>query len=304
MRDNFLDDQYLKLIFNAIESGKCLAFLGAGASCCFYNQNQEEVPGLPTGIQLAESLAKECGYSINGKYLELPKAAEYFVYTRSGDRQQLEKLIQRELTTGCKPRPIHTALAQLFPIKIIITSNYDTLFEDEAKRYGRLLDKSYYKRNGSQNALYLGKVYNFEEKDLILYKMHGCIDEPKSIIISESDYIRYLANLKDPDRGMPDYFWKTMIPQSILLFLGYSLEDWNFKVIWEGVLSNQRNLNTQIASYALVKESDPFKKTFWEGRNIKILDYDLTEFAIKVAEHFKLEIPQLGIEKKTEVTKP
>jgi hypothetical protein len=95
-----------------------------------------------------------------------------------------------------------------------------------------------------------------------------------------------------------------MIPQSILLFLGYGLEDWNFKVIWEGVLSNQRNLSTQIISYALAKDSDHRKKTFWEGRNIKILECDLTEFAIKLAEHFGLEIPQLGIEKKAEVTKP
>jgi len=47
-----LEDQDLKLIFNAIESGRCLAFLGAGACTAFRRPNGEEEPGLPAGKQL------------------------------------------------------------------------------------------------------------------------------------------------------------------------------------------------------------------------------------------------------------
>ena len=295
-----MEESDLKLIFNAIESGKCLAFLGAGASCCYLDQNQEEVPGLPMGGQLAERIAKECGYTLNGKYLELPKVAEYFVYTQSGDRQELEKVIQKELTTGCKPRPIHTVLAQLLPIKIIITSNYDNLLETAANDYKRILDKSVYRRNSPQNARFQGKIF-FDERDLILHKMHGSIEQPDSIVITQSDYIRYLYNLSDPDRGMPDYFWKVIIPQFTLLFLGYSLEDWNFKVIWDGVLFRHNTFGLKKFSYALVKNSDDFQKSYWAANGVKIINQDITEFAIKLAEHFNLEIPQLGIEKKTEV---
>ena len=93
---------------------------------------------------------------------------------------------------------------------------------------------------------------------------------------------------------MPVYFRQTVLPQRTVLFLGYSLEDWNFRVIWEGVLSDYGN---KTDSYALVKSSSEFQKYFWAKRNIKIIDLDLTDFAIKLAGHFDLEIPQLGIKK-------
>ena len=292
----------LKLIFNAIESGKCLAFLGAGASTCYFDRKHEEVPGLPTGYKLAELLANECSYS-NGKVFDLPKVADYFVYSENGDREKLSRLIQREIAAACKPRPIHTALAQLNKIKIIMTSNYDTLLEYEVHNYGRILTKNVYRRNGSQNALFQGTIF-FEERDLILHKMHGSIEDPDSMIITQSDYIQYLLNLNDPDRGMPEYFRKTIIPQFTLLFLGYSLEDWNFKVIWEGVLSRHHALGIHKISYALLKNPSDFQISYWRDRKIKIINLDLTEFAIKLAGHFGLEIPQLGIEKKAEVTQP
>jgi len=291
-----LEEQDLKLIFNAIESGKCLAFLGAGAGTAFRRQNGEEVGGLPTGGQLAKWLAEKCQYT-NGTTYDLPKVAEYFLYTHSGDREPLEKNMQEKLNIGCTPRPIHTVLAQLPQIKIVLTSNYDTLLESELARYGRNLIRHVYNLNNPRAGHFQGTIF-FGEKDLVLHKMHGSIDEPNSLVITQSDYIRYLANLHDLDRGMPEYFRKMMIPQMTLLFLGYSLEDWNFRVIWEGVLSSHQLHGVQKVSYAVVKTPSDFQKMFWFTRKVKILDDDLTTFAARLAERFNLEIPQLGIDKK------
>ncbi|NUO81753.1 SIR2 family protein [candidate division KSB1 bacterium] len=290
-----MQEQDLKLIFNAIESGKCLAFLGAGACTAFRKNAHEEVPGLPTGGQLAELLAKKCQYT-NGSVYDLARVAEYFVYTHSGNRNELEHELQEIINAGCPPRPIHTVLAQLRLIKIILTSNYDNLLEGELIRYGRNLKRDVYDLNNSRAGHFKGS-FHFGEKDIILHKMHGSIDQPDSLIITQSDYIRYLANLPDPDRGMPDYFRKFTIPQHTLLFLGYGLEDWNFRVIWEGVLAIHHASGAQIISYALSKQPADFQKTFWVTRRVKILDGDITDFSIKLAEHFKLDIPQLNIEK-------
>jgi uncharacterized protein YhdP len=49
-----MEKEDLKLIINAIESGKCLAFLGAGACTPFKNHKNEIIKGLPTSGQLAE----------------------------------------------------------------------------------------------------------------------------------------------------------------------------------------------------------------------------------------------------------
>lgn len=284
----------LNLIINAIESGRCLAFLGAGA-CTPFKRNGEEIPGLPTGGQLAERLAEKCRYS-NGKVHDLLKVTEYFLYKYNGDRDELEKAISQEIQIKCTPRPIHTVLAQLNPIKVMITTNYDDLLEQELDKYRRLKVNTYKHRNPT--AGHFTYTTFLEDDEVVLHKMHGSVKEPGSMVITRSDYIYYLAHLHDVDQGMPEYFRKIMLPQRHLLFLGYSLEDWNFQVIWEGLLSDHAFQNPKKKSFALMKGPSSFQKEYWRDRNIRTFDQDLTEFAKQLAGHFNLEIPQLGIEKR------
>ncbi len=284
----------LDRIFNAIASNKCLAFLGAGASMS-YARGQDFVEGLPSGGVLAEMLAQKCGY-VNGKAPGLAEVAEYFIFKENGHRDLLEKFLQTEFSRITQPRPIHTAIAQLRQIKIILTSNYDLLLETELAAHRRIINKSVYNRTDTRNAHFIGPV-DFDANDVVLHKMHGSIDQPNSMVITRSDYVRYLATLIHPDVGMPEYFWKMMIPQRTLLFLGYSLTDWNFQVIWEGVLAALKTAGRAPTSYAIVKEADDFQKAYWMTRNINLIECDLTEFAIALADRFNLEIPQLGIAK-------
>lgn len=282
----------LDRIFNAIESNKCLAFLGAGASMD-YAHGQNNVQGLPSGAVLAEALAQKCGY-VNGKAPGLAEVAEYFIFKENGHRDLLEQFLQKEFSGVTQPRPIHTAIAQLRQIKIILTSNYDLLLEKELFERQRRIIKHVYNRIDTRNAHFMGPV-DFDASDVVLHKMHGSIDQPNSMVITRSDYVRYLATLIHPDVGMPEYFWKMMIPQRTLLFLGYSLTDWNFQVIWEGVLAALKTAGRAPTSYAIVKEADDFQKAYWMARNIQLLECDLTEFAVALASRFNLEIPQLGI---------
>lgn len=288
----------LDRIFTAIETGKCLAFLGAGASGS-YSKNGEKISGLPDGGRLVKIIADKCGLN-NSQYHDLAKIAEYFVYTRNGDRGDLENLLQQTIYAVPQPRPIHTAIAQLTLINIIITSNYDLMLETALNTYGRTTQRHVYDPQDTKTGHFEGKFF-WNEKDIILHKMHGSIDNPRSLVITESDYIRYLASLTDIDRGMPEYFRKFVIPQHTLLFLGYSLEDWNFRVIWEGVLSSYHATGApQRDAFALVKDPQDFQRNFWARRNIDIIKCDLTDFAMKLAKQFNLEIPQLGIQKAAE----
>lgn len=282
-----------KLITNAIETGKCLAFLGAGACTPFTNHKSEIIKGLPTGGQLSETLASQCKHFKGNKY-DLLKVAEYYLYACGGDRDQLEKALRRELKVTKEPRPIHTVLAQLQKIKVMITTNYDNLLDDELDKY-RELTKDVYRCRNSTTGHFRHTTF-LEDNDVVLHKMHGSLDVPGSMVITRSDYIYYLANLHDVDRGMPEYFRKTMIPQCTLLFLGYGLEDWNLQVIWDGVLSRNAALNPSKKAFALVKDPKDSQIDYWRDKNIILLNQDLTKFAEELAKHFKLVIPQLGID--------
>lgn len=285
--------QNLQFIFDAIESGKCLAFLGAGACTDFLDREDQKIEGLPTGENLAKLLAAQCKYT-NGEISDLPKVAEYFLYKKSGQRDDLENAIRKIIQVGCSPRPIHTAIAQLTNIRVVLTSNYDTILENELDKYGRLVKKHIYSPEDSKTGHFEGSIF-FEDKEIILHKMHGCVTQPGSMVITTSDYIRYLANLNDIDRGMPEYFRKTVIPQFTLLFLGYSLTDWNFQVIWDGVMSNFSQAHKFKKSYAFVRKIDPFQAAYWRDRNVILIEKDLSEFAKALADRFNLKIPQLGM---------
>lgn len=291
-----MEQDDLKLIFTAIESGKCLAFLGAGA-CMTYRTIDKEEPGLPSGKELAKWLAEKCKYT-NGSIYDLQKISEYFVYINNGDREPLENAIKEKIQIDCKPRPIHSALSQLTQIKFVITSNYDDLLEQELRKYQRNIIPHIHNSQDPHNAKFEGPLF-LNEKDIVLYKMHGCISKPETIIITHSDYIHYLSILTHSERGMPDYFRKRLLTKCTLLFLGYSLNDWNFQVIWDGIIwSNENSRHLLRDAYALVKHPSHFDIRYWTKRNVFVLNQDLTEFAIKLAEYFNLEIPQLEIKKR------
>ncbi len=298
----------LELIIDAIRSERCLPFLGAGASAS-YARDGAEVPGIPLGGRLGEIIAQACNYR-NGSAYDLLSVAEYFVYRKNGRREELERLLAEQITRVTQPRPIHTALAQLHQVRFVITSNYDQFLEVEFQHYGRRLTKHVYDPTNPRTGHFDVRLF-IKAPEVVLHKMHGTVEQPRSMVITTSDYIRYLAHLNDPDRGMPEFFRKYVIPQHTLLFLGYSLADWNFRVIWEGVLATHRDSGTQIESYAVVRKGEgknkeetaklerefEFQRAFWAKRNVNLLDYDLTELARDLAREFNLEIPQLSIAK-------
>ena len=281
-------------IIDAIKAERCLPFLGAGASACYSYAGLDHA-GVPLGGVLGKLIADECNYK-NGATFDLAKVAEYFVFKKSGRRDELENLIKREVCRVTDPRPIHTVLAQLQQIRFVLTSNYDTLLEQAMRQFGRELTNHNHDLQNPKTGHFRGSMF-VKPPGIVLHKMHGTVEQPRSMVITQSDYIRYLANLNDLDRGMPEFFRKTVIPEYNLLFLGYSLEDWNFRVIWEGVLAAYRDAAIDLRSYALMRDSTEFQREFWLERKVRIIDCDLTEFAVELARAFNLDVPQLGIKK-------
>lgn len=98
--------------------------------------------------------------------------------------------------------------------RVIITTNYDTLTE-------QLLLKK-----GIQPKVYIGQ-HGFFDKTIDwseLYKIHGDVNEPKSIIINKKDYDQYDEN----SILISAKILSNMI-EAPILFLGYSLTDRNVR---------------------------------------------------------------------------
>jgi hypothetical protein len=110
----------------------------------------------------------------------------------------------------------------------------------------------------------------FEERPVIL-KIHGTVGRP--VVITEDDYIDYLADeafAKLPKRLL------ARLSNSHLLFLGYSLRDWNFRVFLRRM---KRHRTQDYASWAVVKSTNDEEPHFWRARaRVEILATDLHEY--------------------------
>lgn len=116
----------------------------------------------------------------------------------------------------------------------------------------------------------------------VVYKIHGSFhgsgtDPMSGVIITEEDYIKFLTIVGRPGEGVPTYVSSKMV-RSTLLFIGYSLEDWDFRTIYKGLIEPLTN-DEKRTSFAIQWGAPAFWKKYWQQKGIVIYDYDVYQFA-------------------------
>jgi hypothetical protein len=129
-----------------------------------------------------------------------------------------------------------------------------------------------------------------ESDSVILYKLHGSFSDAKPTkdsrpVVTEEDYIEFLTFVGANGEGIDNQI-KEKIKDSTLLFLGYSLEDWNFRALFKGLVEKVTPEERPL-SYAIQKEPSEFWKDFWREKSVRIFDVDLQVFANELEKQFQ-----------------
>ena len=95
--------------------------------------------------------------------------------------------------------------------------------------------------------------------------------------ITEDDYIKFISLINDGELGIPRPILSKIKNRS-LLFLGYSLEDWDIRMIYK-VFMEPIPQNLKQKSFAIQKNASDFWIEFWEKKEVKIYNMDLYDFA-------------------------
>lgn len=103
----------------------------------------------------------------------------------------------------------------LMKSQMILTTNYDSFIEDQYNKESRYQIKKYIGQKGL-----FQQTIGYSE----IYKIHGCVSEPKSLIIGKKDYISY-----DNNSILISAKIISMLLHSPIIFLGYSLTDRNVR---------------------------------------------------------------------------
>jgi hypothetical protein len=253
-------------VVDAVRNGRCILFLGSGVHWPPPDESDFVYPDaarpLSAGAlrdQLAERSRWDEAYDNTPRW-DLPRMAQYYDMTRT--RGHLAQEVQSAVDEDKNPSPVVDALAQLnFPV--VVTTNYDRLFEKALRAHGKDPDVAVY----SPTAAPLKESSNPTEQRPFVFKLHGDIGNPESIVITDEDYIQFVLRMsnRDPTVGaVPmtlQYFFKVWPT----LFIGYSLMDYNLRLLFKTLRWRLDEVGIP-DTYSVDVAPDPLIQDVWEKR--------------------------------------
>jgi hypothetical protein len=198
-------ERFLDLYTRALEQGDAAVFVGAGLS---------RPSGYVDWRGLLREIARDLGLDVD-RETDLIAVAQYHVNTEGG-RARLDQLIMEEFTKDTKPSGVHNLLARL-PVKTVWTTNYDKLIEEAYRSLGKRVDVK----------TVSGKIaVTLPRRDVVLYKMHGDVEDPGNAVLTKEDYETYQHGRQAFSTTLEaDLLTKTF------LFLGFSFTDPNLDYV-------------------------------------------------------------------------
>lgn len=127
-------------------------------------------------------------------------------------------------------------------LPVYITANYNKLLEsalEEAGKSPRTLISPWNDYVVETEPLY-GLAATGEDPPTpdnpLVYHLFGRLNEPDSVVLNEDDYFKYLIGVTENRDLVPTSIQEALTNRA-LLFLGFHLEDWDFRVLFQSLLS-------------------------------------------------------------------
>ncbi|MCP4400098.1 MAG: CHAT domain-containing protein [bacterium] len=80
--------------------------------------------------------------------------------------------------------------------------------------------------------------YKPGEKRPLVYHLFGSLKDPDSLILTEDDYFDYLIGVTRNNDLIPRAV-RRALTDAALLFLGFQMDDWNFRVLFRSIMSRE-----------------------------------------------------------------
>ena len=297
---------HLEVVCRGLSRGKVTFVLGAGASL-FGRSGGGNWDGAPSAEELASLLAKEFRLpkELAGSP-ELATVAQWIAVMKGGSMplyDELHDVFDRDFPIT----PLHDFLADV-PAQVqksggkpplLVTTNYDDLIERaldgrdqpydlvvymaEREHHGNFFHQP---PGGELTLIHEPKDYlgvNPDERTVVL-KLHGFVNRRDpgldSYVITEDHYIEYLTR-SDLDDLLPKLV-AARLRNSHLLFLGYSLRDWNLRAI----LYQLKQQATRSEWFAVRKDFDAAEQKTWERQGVTMMGMSLEDYLAQLAPAF------------------
>lgn len=259
---------------HAIRDRTLVPLIGAGVS-------KQASPKLPNWTELVEFLRMT---AVNKKYINAEEAEELVVLINRGQLLMAAESLrgyfppgeyETTLEDACNPigivpAKVHRAIFKL-NCPLILTTNYDLLLEDaHAQEFGRAATVYTYRDSVVvQRQIHDGR---FGVRPTI-FKLHGSIDEPAEIILTERDY-QDMIFASNGYRAVLSALFVT----HIVLMLGFSLSDRELLLILEDLRASLKHRSSPDYLFINSKTFGKIeRKRLREDFGVECLTYEMTD---------------------------
>jgi hypothetical protein len=285
--------------------GEMVPFLGAGAARAGLADGEAPPDGRALARALLE-LQSIDGLSAEDDLARVAQAVEYRLDRKGLIAAVHQAVCQKSFGTSAVstllaslPQPEESAL-------LMVTTNYDTQVEAAFEAAERPLcvlthtltaladgpsQLDVRRPDGTSRRIHVldftldAYELGIPRETAFLYKIHGDLcrtsaDEPDNVILTEEDYIRFLGAMgSGMMQFLPPNAINAFLKKRRFLFLGYSLRDWNLRVIL-GALQQRRTLSDDSAlhHYSIQRSASPIDKKLWDKKNVEVVEEDLILF--------------------------
>jgi hypothetical protein len=156
-------------------------------------------------------------------------------------------------------------LATFFPIDTIITTNWDTYFEDECGATAFVDDRDI-------------ALWHIAERKVL--KIHGTIANFGSIVATRSDYRKCARRLKN---GLLGKFLASLLATRSVVFIGYSLRDEDFLQVYNA--TRRLLADFHIQAYLVAPTIADDERARLEAMGLRLIETDGEFFIAKLKEH-------------------
>lgn len=257
--------RFIRRYAEAMGSGDVAIFAGTGLS---------RAAGYVDWRSLLRDIATELKLDID-RETDLIAIAQYHLNEKR-HRGRLNQAIVEQLAGSATPTRTHRILARL-PISTAWTTNYDQLLERSFEDAGKIVDL----KLTQENLAHTKRV-----RDVVLYKMHGCVTQPHEAVVTKDDYEQY-----EKRRPLFVESLKGDLIAKTFLFLGFSFTDPNIDYI----LSRVRVLlGANVREHFCVMRM-PERPTRMAGRKKAEYEYEQRKTTLRQADLLRFGIETVWV---------
>ncbi len=245
----------------AVQEGRAVLFLGAGASRGAMDSKRQPIPD---GPGLADVLRKEF---LGDGYEGLDLRSVYDLACSQRDVRAVQRKIF-DILNPFQPAEFHL-LIPTFAWAGLVGTNYDLVLErayQQASKPLQTLVPNVKDGDGATDQLGAGSV--------LYVKLHGCITRHQEVTPPLIASTEQLISFRNGRSGQFDTFLEWAKTKT-LIFCGYSFMDSNLRILFDEIIKDGDN---RPRHYIISKGAQQAVITYWSDRRVIAIDTTFQEF--------------------------